>query len=191
MTCIAAVVDKGTVYIGGDGRGMSGWDIYPQTEPKVFRISDMVFGHTGSLRVQQCAQYGLMGLVPRGTLSERVYMVTCVAETLRESLKIGGCLATKDGVESFEGALLAGYRGKLYVVSSDFSVTALARDVMAVGAGSDYALGALAVSANEAPVARIEAALRTAAEFNASVGPPYTIVASYADSPITELVWNT
>ena len=105
MTCIAAVVDKGTVYIGGDGRGMSGWDIYPQTEPKVFRISDMVFGHTGSLRVQQCAQYGLMGLVPRGTLSERVYMVTCVAETLRESLKIGGCLATKDGVESFGGGV--------------------------------------------------------------------------------------
>ena len=42
MTCIAALVDHGHVYMGGDGRGMSGWNIYPGREPKVFRIGDLM-----------------------------------------------------------------------------------------------------------------------------------------------------
>jgi ATP-dependent protease HslVU (ClpYQ) peptidase subunit len=85
---------------------------------------------------------------------------------------------TTDGVAEFEGAVLIGYRGGLYVVSSDLGVSDIDRDVMAIGSGGDYALGALYATRESGahPMDRLRTALAAAATFNASVGPPYAFI---------------
>jgi ATP-dependent protease HslVU (ClpYQ) peptidase subunit len=180
MTCIAAVAEGGLVWMGGDGRSTSGWDIYQQRQPKVFRVGDLVAGSSGSRRMHQLVQRGLAEGLERHEdgASTFDYLVACVVPVIRRCLADGGCLKTIDGVAEFEGAVLIGCRGGLYVVSSDFSVSDIDRDMMAIGAGSDYALGALYATRESGvhPMDRLRTALAAAATFNASVGPPYAFI---------------
>ena len=38
MTCIAAIAEKGKVYIGGDSAGVAGLDLTIRADEKVFKI---------------------------------------------------------------------------------------------------------------------------------------------------------
>ena len=57
MTCIAAITEKGKVYMGGDSAGVSGYDITIRADEKVFKNGQCVFGFTSSFRMGQLLCY--------------------------------------------------------------------------------------------------------------------------------------
>jgi len=175
MTCIAGVVHKGTVYIGGDSAGVSGWDMSIISAPKVFRVGEFLIGYTSAFRMGQLLQYQL-SVKERDGESDRAYMITVFAEAVRDLLKNYGYATVENNTET-GGIFLVGYRGHLYMIESDFSVLERADGFDAVGGGDTYALGALAVNGDRPPRERVEEALATSARFCTSVSAPFHVEA--------------
>lgn len=175
MTCIVGVVQKGTVYIGGDSASVSGWTSRVTRLPKVFRRGPFLIGYTTSFRMGQLLEHSLN--VPAQGPKERDdmrFMVTVFAEHVRQLLKERGVAKIESNAES-GGQFLVGYRGRLYSVQQDFQVNEMADGFDAVGSGAEYALGALAALRGQPPVQRLKRALAISAHFNMGVSPPFFV----------------
>ena len=61
MTCIAAVIDKGIVYMGADSVGaeVETYHTLPRKDPKVFLRKSFIFGFTDSFRMGQLLAHKL------------------------------------------------------------------------------------------------------------------------------------
>ena len=63
-------------------------------------------------------------------------------------------------------SILVGYRGELYAIGDDFSVSVPAREYFAIGSGEDFAHGSLAATKNMSayhdPQVRVHKAVMTA-----------------------------
>ena len=176
MTCIVGVSQSGKVCIGADSAGTGGWDQRIRSDLKVFVNGPMVFGFTSSFRMGQLLRYRLD--VPHHSADvtdDLAYMTGPFIDAVRQCLKDGGFATTKDGAE-VGGTFLAGYRGSLYCIQSDYQVEMTAEPYNAVGCGHAYALGALFHSGRLAPQVRIEQALEASAAFSAGVAGPFTII---------------
>jgi ATP-dependent protease HslVU (ClpYQ) peptidase subunit len=101
-------------------------------------------------------------------------MVTVFAEHVRTLLKDKGVAKVESNAES-GGQFLVGYRGHLYSVMSDFQVNEMADGYDAVGAGAEYALGALRALRGVAPTTRVRRALEVSAHFNMAVSAPFFV----------------
>ena len=168
MTCIVGLVDKGSVYIGGDSAGIAGLSITIRKDPKVFQNGPFIFGFTTSFRMGNILRYKLDP--PQQTVSQNdmQYMVVSFIDDIRK------CFA--DNGFSDGGNFLVGYKGALYNIESDFQVGVPAEPFDAVGCGSDLALGAMYASKGKKPIERITLALEAAATFNAGVSAPFLIL---------------
>lgn len=175
MTCIAALVDKGTVYMGADSMGTSDDDAYDAVFPKkIFRIDDMLIGVAGSLRIIQLLQYA-WDIPDRGNLPANAYMVA-VAESIRHLLSDVEASSTVDGTRRvYEGMVMIGYEGKIYRIFSDFAVTQTKQDYATIGSGGQVASGSLFSTKGMEPKKRIQLALNAAAQHISSVRGPFTI----------------
>jgi len=173
MTCIIGLEHDGKVYMGGDSAAVSGWDITPTAEPKVFwRFDGFLIGYTTSFRMGQLLQYDLT--IPKHDDREDMrYLVTQFIPAVRECLRAGGFTKIVDNQEE-GGLFLVGYRGKVYEVDSEFQVLHNSRGVAAIGCGASYAIGALAaMPPNADPHAAIIKALEIAGTYSAAVCAPY------------------
>lgn len=173
MTCIAGVVEKGTVYIGSDSIATNGWNSLISQVPKVFRKGDMLIGYCGSFRMGQLIQYALKVEPQTDEQDDMEYLVTTWTNAVRTCFRDGGILKADSGVETGV-ELLIGYRGALYQTAEDFQVNRYGA-IAAIGAGEQYALGALRALNEQPPKKRIEAALKIAGELSAYVTGPYTV----------------
>jgi ATP-dependent protease HslVU (ClpYQ) peptidase subunit len=70
---------------------------------------------------------------------------------------------------------MVGYRGTLWTVYDDFQVNRYARPYNAVGAGCDFALGAMTALKNLSPEKRIHRALEIASDLSSTTRPPFVI----------------
>lgn len=174
MTCIAGIEVNGAIYMGGDSAAVGGWDITPSRLRKVFIKGDFVIGYTTSFRMGQLLQYHLVVRKQKDGEDDLRYMVVAFVEAVRECLKEGGFTKVSDEREA-GGKFLVGYKGKLYCIESDFQVNSDRRGLMAVGVGSDYALGNLWAVRGLLPVERVKAALECAGNFSIGVCSPYYI----------------
>lgn len=181
MTCIAGLVDGGTVWIGGDSAGVGGWDLTVRADQKVFRNGPMVFGFTSSFRMGQLLRHALKvpDRHPRVDLDE--FMVTTFIDAVRECLKTGGYAAKKDEQES-AGAFMVGYGGRLFSVDSDYQVGAPADGFAACGCGSQIANGAMFATPGMPGRERVELALRAAERLSAGVRGPFHVLSLEASS---------
>lgn len=191
MTCIVGYEQDGRVWIGGDARAMDfqSGDITTLAEPKVWRCAGLLFGHTGGIRGQQALRYGIdwsalnaSDLWSQGKIRDSLvveFLCTVFIRAVIKAYRDFGVTVTRDGVERGE-AFLLGFQGKLYEVEDEFAVVRSTRPYAAVGAGRRFALGAMA--ALEDHVASVEArigmALQVAADHEASVAGPFTIISS-------------
>jgi ATP-dependent protease HslVU (ClpYQ) peptidase subunit len=176
MTCIVGVVAEGRIYMGGDSASVRGLDVRLSTETKVFVKGGMIFGLTGSWRTLQLVRYRLD--IPEHRTektSDREYLTVTFVDALRQCLKSGGLDRKDDGEDHQNSVLMLGYRGHLYVVWGDYSITEYQDSYQAVGCGEDYALGALHATEDLSPRDRITKALESAARFSAGVSAPFTI----------------
>lgn len=179
MTCIVGLVENGEVWISGDSLVSSGGRTDVRNDEKVFIKDDMAFGVTGSIRISQIIRYQLS--IPRYHEGDDLmaYMVNDFAEAVRSCLKHYGAAQIVNN-EDMGGAFMVGFRGRLFVVYSDFQVAEFRERFTAIGSGEEYALGALyALDSSRSelsPEARLQLAISAAIKFNAYVGPPIKTV---------------
>ena len=143
VTCIVGLVEHGGVYIGRDSSAVSGWDLMPRKDRKVFRLgSEFLFGFTSSFRMGQLLRDAFVA--PAMSASEPVehYMTTVFVDAVRECLKTGGFAQKKDEQES-AGTFLVGVRGRLFRVADDYQTGETLDGYDAIGSGGPVALGAL------------------------------------------------
>jgi len=177
MTCIIGLLDKSSVYIGGDTFGSNGHYGHPTDHSKVFRVGKFVIGGTTSFRMLDILEFSFDPPKPYYNDDMDRYMRTTFINKVRQALKDGGFNKTKDTWCEIGGNFLVGYGDRLWEVQSDYSV--LNREpYAAVGSGYEVALGSLFTTQDIAlsPEERIEKALDAASHFIVSVRGPYNIL---------------
>lgn len=177
MTVIAGLVHKGRVYLGGDSAGVSEMDITVRRDPKVFRNGPFLFGFCGSFRAGQVLAHRFLPpeLPTADTALER-YMVLDFVDALRDCLKAAGVARSYSGQES-GGCFLAGVRGRLFQVDSDYQVGEARDGFDAVGCGAAYALGSLFTSQGK-PEVRIRTALEASERHSGGVRGPFLVLST-------------
>lgn len=171
-TCIVGIVHGASVWIGCDSMASGEYVKAPLVAPKVFRVGDMLIGVCGTVRGRDVIEFAGTPDRPESMTGDREYLIRTYVPHLRQAMKESGMLSIDDGIEEYYGAMLIGYRERLYVLDSDFSI--MEHERWAVGSGSEYALGSLFSTTGD-PQKRIRQALNAAVEFSPTCGPPFHI----------------
>lgn len=183
MTCIVGLEHEGSVWMGGDSIAVDdSQDSMVLDSPKVFALmgGQMLIGHSGGLRELQTLKYGVCDLFMPAAGNEESWLCTTFADAVREAFRRFGILKSENGVEK-TGAFLAGLHGRLYLFEESCGVLRTVKGYAALGCGSKYALGAISALSRgirPSPELMIETALYAAAQHNAWVKGPFTIVST-------------
>lgn len=181
MTCIVGMVDEGRVWIGGDSHVAANCQRYPNTplERKVFLRGDMAIGVTGASRMSQLLEHVLEIPEHPDGLATFLYLVTVLMPAIRAMVVAQDGVGINTPQDGWE--FLLGYRGGLYSVCHDLSVSHLPV-YGAVGCGREYAAGSLYTTHRDSndfvrfPARdRVILALQAAAELDVHVAPPFII----------------
>ncbi len=172
MTCIVGLIDKNTVWIGGDSAAISGIDLVVRKDPKVFKVGEFLMGFTTSFRMGQILMHGFNPPVISGDLYK--YMINEFIPALRNLFKEAGFLELNANREK-GGTFLVGVRGRLFVIESDFQVGEPRDAFAAVGCGDQIANGALFASKEVSARKRVKLALKAAERFSGGVRGPFLI----------------
>lgn len=146
MTCIAAVVENGQVWVGGDSAGVtSGHDLTVRADKKVFEVGPYVIGFTTSFRMGQVLKHGWEPPVPDEAEEQKIeeFIVTKFVESVRARFKETGYLRAYSEGGDQGGTFLVGYKDILFGIEDDFQAMLFTDGYYAVGCGGDYAKGAL------------------------------------------------
>lgn len=182
MTCIVGLEHDGVVYIGGDSAGIDPWNlsICGRADEKVFitECGEFIMGFSGSFRIGQLLRYALDVPEQSQKKDDMAYMVTDFVDAIRNMQRDKGVLKKENEIEEHEGAFLVGYKGKLYVIESDFQVGKPIENFTAIGCGAQVALGSMYATRNLnlSPINRIELALHAAEQYSAGVRNPFLVL---------------
>ena len=182
MTCIVAIAQNGTVYMGSDHAASddkSGW-VMSRKEPKVFKVGQYGIAFTDSFRMGQILQYSWTPpkYTPTKTNSGLdKFMRTKFIDSVKVAFKDHGFGDIGGTDEDTGGIFIVGLEGRIFVVDEDFHVGENVVNYMAEGSGGMFALGALHATKNQKnPKMRLKLALEAASEFSMSVAPPFTYI---------------
>lgn len=185
MTCIAAFVEDGSVWMGGDSAGVSGeGEITPRADEKVFFNGEYLLGFAGSFRLGQVLRHVFEPPpVPADCPDLERFMVRDFVDALRECLKGAGVAQKDDGAEaaSIGSGFLIGYRDHLWRCDHDYQLGRSRVGMFAIGHGYQLALGSLYTfnrfgSREASPAVRVKTALLVASKFSGAVSAPFTIL---------------
>jgi ATP-dependent protease HslVU (ClpYQ) peptidase subunit len=181
MTCIIALKQGNKIYMGGDRRSTCNGVTESLASPKIFKNNNFLIGVAGDLRMLQVMQYDFVPPDPDGTDPMR-YMVSDFVHDLRITLKESGYTKVENNVEVSAGQMLVAYNKKIFKIVSNYSVSEEV-DYVAIGSGTEAALGSLYTTSQEAelicditPQRRIMLALQAAAKFDYYVDKPFDIL---------------
>jgi ATP-dependent protease HslVU (ClpYQ) peptidase subunit len=182
MTCIVAIAQNGTVYMGSDHAASddkSGW-VMSRKEPKCFKVGQYGIAFTDSFRMGQILQYSWTPpkYTPTKTNSGLdKFMRTKFIDSVKVAFKDHGFGDIGGTDEDTGGIFIVGLEGRIFVVDEDFHVGENLVNYMAEGSGGMFALGALHATKNQKnPKMRLKLALEAASEFSMSVAPPFTYI---------------
>lgn len=182
MTCIVAIAQNGTVYMGSDHAASddkSGW-ILSRREPKCFKVGQYGVAFTDSFRMGQILQYAWTP--PKYTPTKTnagldKFMRTKFIDSIRDAFLSNGYGTIVTGQENEGGVFIVGVEGRVFTIDEDFHVGENIVNYMAEGSGAFFAMGSLHTTRNQKnPKMRIKAALEAAAEYSMSVAPPFTYI---------------
>lgn len=176
MTCIAGVVEDGTVWMGADSAGVriGDYGLTIRADGKLFRNGPMLFGFTSSFRMGQVLQHALTVPDRHPKTAIEKYMATTFVDAVRAALKAAGFATRKDEGEQ-GGTFMVGYGGRLFTVHDDYQIGEALHGIDAVGCGYQIAQGALYASALRGE-ARVKQALDAAEQYSAGVRGPFRIL---------------
>lgn len=175
MTCVAALVDDGHIYIGADSAGVdANLDLRVRADSKLWVDEPFVFGFCGSFRMGQLLRHHFNP--PRRQADKELDEFMCVdfIDAVRLCLSDGGYMRVKDEVEE-GGNFIVGYESRLFEIEGDFQVAEYFEPYAAIGCGFPYALAVLEVTKGP-PRRRITRALEVAEKYSAGVRSPFSIV---------------
>jgi hypothetical protein len=183
MTCIVAIAQNGTVYMGSDHAASddkTGW-IISRKEPKCFKVGQYGVAFTDSFRMGQILQYSWTPpkYTPTKTNSGLdKFMRTKFIDSVKDAFRAQGFgSVSQPGTDDEGGIFIVGVCGRIFTIDEDFHVGENIVNYMAEGSGGTIALGALHATKNQKnPKMRLKLALEAAAEFNMSVAPPFTYI---------------
>jgi ATP-dependent protease HslVU (ClpYQ) peptidase subunit len=173
VTCIVAITDGETVYIGGD-RGHSNNDVIVSSlAPKVFNKSHYLIGFAGNTGIGQSIAYTFDAPTHRVNTDTYKYVYQFFIPALREHLK--DQLSDK---EDNQTSFILGIKGKLFEIDTgDFQCTEYAE--VAIGSGSSYAYGSLHTTQQfpaATPEMRVTWALNAATTYSPTCQEPIDIL---------------
>lgn len=176
MTCIVGLIEDGKVYMGGDS-AVTTYVVQSLALKKVFRLADCVIGCAGSLRILNLLAYAFSIPAQPEEVSVECYFTTLFVDALRALLKEAGSVTKQNEKEENLGYFLVGYQGRLFQISSDYSVMEVTDNFNTIGSGHEVALGALYATKDMSmqPQKRIELALQAASHFCSGVNGPFHV----------------
>lgn len=177
MTCIAAIVDSGKVWMGGDSLAAAGWECTSLANPKVFIRGEFLFGSCGEVRFGQLLQWSLVLPAPHESQDLFGFMCTDFITAIRDCFKAGGW-AEKDKEKEKGGDFLVGFRGRIFEIESNYQIIEHTNPYACCGSGQAYACGSLYSTRDNkhSPEKRIRMALEAAEHHNMGVRGPFTIL---------------
>lgn len=178
MTCIVAWIDKNKVAVAAD-RLLSNSHIgYSSQESKLFPVdvtdgTTMIFGVCGSPRVLQLLRYGFDIPAPMSD-DFKEYLVIQFVPAFMQFLADNKSITIESNLAEMDSNILIAYQGRAYIIQSDFQVLEVADQYIAMGSGTDFALGAchaLDKTCSDMDVTvKAKMAVEAAAKFCVSVG---------------------
>jgi ATP-dependent protease HslVU (ClpYQ) peptidase subunit len=175
MTCIVGIKSKTGIYIGGDSAVSTGDLVQTMADPKIWRKGQFIFGYAGTLRAGQIIKYD-MSIPPINNRLPMEYMVKSFTKSMRKCLKAAGAAREEHKEEENPNQFLIGFRGHLFEIDEAYGVCEVADEFVAIGSGTEYALGSLHTTKGMATGDRIIRALDAASYFCAGVRPPFHTV---------------
>ena len=168
MSCVIGLVQDGHVYLGADGYATTEeGERRPIIARKLIRNKGYLIGYTGSVRTGQIM--GQHDFDPPDNIDD-------LSESLRQHLYERGCVATNEvNLQMTACNFLVVYGERLYEILMDFQLNEVMGNFTAVGSGAPYAMGAMHIlnKINMKPIEKLEMALKTAAAYHTTCGPPY------------------
>lgn len=145
MTCIAAIIEGDVIHMAADSITISGSDKDIRADEKIIKKGQYIIGMTGSFRMDDIIRYYVeLPEIAKKENDVRRHMVLKVVPAIKKALLDHGAMKTESGIEKSEpGAILIGYKGRLFTIYSDFQVEELNSRYSACGSGEDYAKGAI------------------------------------------------
>lgn len=181
MTCIVGLVDKGTVYMGGDSCASDYNTYINSAKGKVFRKGEALIGVCGKSKVIDLLKYHMPDL-PDTNEDFEAYLRTTFMPNVHAVIKKWAWNTD----EQFESEFLLGFKGRLYVFQSDFSILDTPAYGASVGSGCEVAMGSLFTtsklrSRRLTPKNRVMLALEAAEAVVTSVKGPFEILTQALD----------
>ncbi len=181
MTCVAALIDGGRVWMAGDSLCSVDDDThYTDGQSKVWKRGEWIFGECGDARPTALLRHALELEEPEGGSLDR-WMHTSFAKAVRRCFRQNGyeiVRSAEDDDDKTDFGLLIGVDGRLYHLDADLYVGRIKAPYYAVGSGGKVALGALGATAGSGyvPSQRLEMALELAERWCVGVRRPWTVV---------------
>lgn len=167
MTCIVGLVEDNIVYIGGERAASDGDSIISMKNPKVFTKNGWVYGYAGTIGIGQ-----LLDLIPLDDDIDNIYTYIRlhIVEELKKAIE-----SFSHTPEEHDTSWLIGKNGRLFEFSAaDWGVVEV--DSVAIGGGSQYALGSLYSTQDNNPLYRLEKALEAAITYSPTCQGPIDIL---------------
>lgn len=185
MTCIAAIVDnKGVGYIACDSLGSNHYTKNTYTNRKIFKVSDMLIGFTGSYRMGQILQYRLnMPAAAVGQTLEEWLHINFL-DAVRDVFKENGFLrVTENQEQPADGEFLIVVAGRIFIMQADLSILESEDGFEACGSGEDYARATMNAAVTHGitkPKRILTEAIEAASKYVPSVGGEIHILSEKA-----------
>lgn len=183
MTAIAALIENGRAYVGGDAAASTSSALTCREASKVFRNGDFLFGCAGSFRQMQVLRYIFEPpKVPKGCANLERFMVRDFIRALELCLRTNG-VAGSDSNGSHhsdkESKMVVAFRDHLFTIEYDYQIGINLEPIASAGIGgyeAQAALAALIDSSHLTPEDKITRALQISERYNPSVRAPFTIL---------------
>jgi ATP-dependent protease HslVU (ClpYQ) peptidase subunit len=104
------------------------------------------------------------------------YMVTGFVDAMRKCLKSSGAAQETNKIEEQENHFIIGFKGRLFEIDEAYGVCEIKEEFIAIGSGTEYALGSLYTTKGRDPEKRVIEALKASAHFCEGVRAPFHIV---------------
>ena len=190
MSVVVAIKKDEKIYVGADSQVTRGGTRRTLNNPnnykiwKVKGVDNCLMAHVGNVRDSNVVRL-IDGLITdydvyRGNIDYE-YVVKSIVPDIVNALKRSGFLKDEAYLEHMDSCFLFAYQNQLYMINTDGCVIEI-DDYVAIGSGSDQAIGSLLSTESEKPDLRIIKAIKASAASDIYVDYPIVL----SDTKTTE-----
>jgi ATP-dependent protease HslVU (ClpYQ) peptidase subunit len=147
---------------------------------KIIKKGEMLIGVTGSMRGLQLLEYSWIFPEQPKEMSDTEYIYSYITTSIKEVFFEHQYCVTLNAQENQEDQFLIGYKGKLYLLDTNYQIFELDSKYVSIGSGSSFSYGSLKTQEDIGLLGKdsemnITRAINTAIEFSIGVKGPIRI----------------